>query len=392
MGSKIGSRGTIGVVVSGGPAPAINSVIAAVVIEAHHHGFKVKGLHRGFKGIALGWPSSVVDLSIDGVTPTAHRGGSILGTSRFNPFRDDETRQRFVQGLREHGIDSLLVIGGEGSAWLTHRCSIEIPEIRTVHIPKTIDNDLPLPLNHPSFGFETAREIGTDIVKTLLMDAQTCRRWFLVTSMGRKAGFLALGLGVAAGATLTLIPEEFSGPQRTPADLADIIFQSVSARAKHGKEYGVALLAEGLLDVLDPATSPILSACPRDDLGRVNYSHVELGEVIAPLVRARCIDAGLDIKVLTKNIGYELRCHDPTSFDIEYTRFLGHGAVNLLRAGQSDVMVVRDVDAMRGIPLAGLLGPDGSVVSRRVNLNSELYRVAQSFMVRSEDSLRGNVV
>lgn len=382
------THGTIGVVVSGGPAPGINSVIAAVVIEAHHHGYAVKGLQRGFKGLSLGLPSAIVDLSIDGVTPHAHRGGSILGTSRFNPFRDVDTRRNFIDGLRTHGIDHLVVIGGDGSAWLSHRCATEIPGLRIAHIPKTIDNDLPLPLHHPSFGFETAREIGTGIVKTLLTDAQTCRRWFLVTSMGRKAGFLALGLGVAAGATITLIPEEFSGPRRTPEDLAATIFESIAARVTHGKEYGVALLAEGLLDVLDPGASPLLRTCPRDELGRINYSHIELGEVIAPAVRTRCAAAGLDIKVLTKNIGYELRCHDPTSFDIEYTRFLGHGAVNLLRAGQSDVMVVRDTDAMRGIPLADLLGPDGTIAARQVNLDSELYRVAQSFMVRSEDSLR----
>ncbi len=389
MANKNGSRGAIGVVVSGGPAPGINSVIAAVVIEAHHHGRKVKGLLRGFKGLAQGLPSSVIDLSIDGVTPTAHRGGSILGTSRFNPFRDPDLRRRFIEGLDEHGIDHLVVIGGDGSAWLAHRCAIEIPSLSIVHVPKTIDNDLPLPLHHPSFGFETAREIGTGIVKTLLTDAQTCRRWFLVTSMGRKAGFLALGLGVAAGATLTLIPEEFAGGRRTPEDLADIVFRSISARASNGKEHGVALLAEGLLDILDPETSPLLRACPRDELGRINYSHIELGEVIAPSLRARCVQAGLDIKVLTKNIGYELRCHDPTSFDIEYTRFLGHGAVNLLCSGQSDVMVVRDVDSIRGIPLSELIGSDGTIVSRQVNLSSELYRVAQSFMVRGDPPRQG---
>ncbi|MFM1848530.1 MAG: pyrophosphate--fructose 6-phosphate 1-phosphotransferase [Pseudomonadota bacterium] len=391
MSKPSGMSGTIGIVVSGGPAPGINSVIAAVAIAAHHSGFSVKGLQRGFKGVALGHPSSVIDLSIDGVSPAAHLGGSILGTSRFNPFRDPATKLNFIEALNAHRIDHLVVIGGEGSAWLSHRCAQEIPGIKVIHVPKTIDNDLPLPQNYPSFGFETAREVGTGIVETLITDARTCRRWFLVTSMGRKAGFLALGLGVAAGATLTLIPEEFNQHRQTPEEIAGIIFKSIAARAKHGKEHGVALLAEGLLDVLDPNGSPLLQSCPRDELGRVNYSHIELGEVIAPPLRQLCRKAGLDIKILTKNIGYELRCHSPTSFDIEYTRFLGHGAVMLLKAGRSDVMVTRDFDTLTAIPLADLIDASGAIVSRKVNLESELYKVAQSFMVRSEEAIQPTI-
>lgn len=385
--APISPRGTIGIVVSGGPAPGINSVIAAVVIEGQRRGYATKGLHRGFKGLSLGLPNPVIDLEIDAVTPAAPLGGSILGTSRFNPFRDEATEKRFLGGLKVHGIDHLVVIGGEGSAWLSLQCARRCPDVRVVHVPKTIDNDLPLPQNHPSFGFETARHVGTGIIETLLTDARTCRRWFIVTTMGRKAGFLALGLGVAAGATLTLIPEEFNGPSQRPEDLAALLFESIAARARRGKEYGVALLAEGLLDCLDPESSPLLRACPRDELGRVHYAHIELGEVIAPAVRARCADAGLDIRVLTKNIGYELRCHQPVSFDVEYTRFLGHGAVQFLAEGLSGVMVARDFDRITPIPLTNLLDSNGAVRSRRVDLSSDLYRVAQSFMVRSEESM-----
>lgn len=382
---------TLGIVVSGGPAPGINSVIAATVIEGRQKGFKTVGLVGGFKGLALGKPQSITELAIDAVTPSAHLGGSILGTSRYNPFLDQTARNRFFTGLHDHAIDHLVVIGGEGSAWLSHRCAVECPDLKVVHVPKTIDNDLPLPQHYPSFGFETARHVGTDIIETLTVDARTCRRWFLVTSMGRKAGFLALGLGLAGGATLTLIPEEFAGRSCSAEEIAAVVFKSVAARAKHGKEFGVALLAEGLLDVLDPDSSPLLRECPRDELGRLHYAHIELGEVIAPYLRGMCRDAGLDIRVLTKNIGYELRCHAPIPFDIEYTRFLGYGAVALLDAGKTDVMVARDFDAITAVPLASLLGADGAMMSRQVDLNSELYRVAQRFMIRSEESIVNSV-
>jgi 6-phosphofructokinase 1 len=381
--------GSIGIIVSGGPAPGINSVIASVVIEGQAQGFVTKGLVEGFRGITEGLPGTVRPLTIDDVTPSAVLGGSLLSTSRYNPFATPQSIERLNRGLKEHGIDHLVVIGGDGSAWLSHQCAQHCPSLKVVHVPKTIDNDLPLPQNHPSLGFETARQVGTGIVQTLMTDARTCRRWFLVTTMGRRAGFLALGLGIAAGATLSLIPEEFPNGKRTPEDIAGIIFKSVSARARHGKEFGVALMAEGLLDALDPSSSPILRDCPRDEFGRVRYSHIELGDVIAPALRTQCKDAGLDIRVLTKNIGYELRCAAPTAFDIEYTRFLGYAAVRFLKEGRTGVMVARDFDSLTALPLVDLLGSDGKIRSRRVNLESDLYRVAQSFMVRSDESFHG---
>ena len=378
----INSKGKFGIIVSGGPAPGINSVISSSVIEAQKYGFEIKGLIDGFRGLATGVPNSVVDLTISSVSGIYNTGGSILGTTRYNPFHSHESKHRFISGLKEHDINKLIVIGGEGSAYLSYHMSREFPEIQVVHVPKTIDNDLILPNKYPSFGFETARYAGTLIVDTLMVDAKTTRRWFVVTSMGRKAGFLALGLGVASGATLTLIPEEYADRMATPAEIAGTIFASIKRRADMGKTYGVAIVAEGILDCLDPDSSPLLKNCQRDDLGRIKYSEIELGDVILPPLRELARQSGVDIKIIPKNIGYELRCHHPVSFDIEYTKFLGYGAVKLILEGKSGVMVTRDFDNLGFEPLEQMVTPEGLIRSRTVDLSSDLYTVARSFMIR----------
>ncbi len=376
------TRKCFGIVVSGGPAPGINSVISSSVIEANNRGYVVKGLVNGFRDITMGEPNAVINLSSDMVSNIYNKGGSILGTSRFNPLKDSEHLDKFLSGLKQNNIDKLIVIGGEGSAFLSLKLSQTVPELSIVHVPKTIDNDLILPNKYPSFGFETALHAGTKIVETLREDAKTCRRWFLATTMGRKAGFLALSIGLASGATSTLIPEEFTGFSPTPADIAAIVFSTIRKRISMGKNYGVIVLAEGILDCLNPGQSELLQKAVRDDMGRIRYSQVELGDVILPHLRDLLKAANLDVHIITKNIGYELRCCDPLSFDIEYTKFLGYGAVQHILGGNSGIMVTRDFDKLGFLPLEGMAGADGIIKSRGVDLSSDLYRVARSFMIR----------
>lgn len=370
-----------GIVVSGGPAPGINCVISSSVIEAYNRGYRVIGLRDGFKALSLGEPDSLVDLPIRDISVITNTGGSILGTSRFNPFVSPQAKQHLIEGLAAANIDKLIVIGGEGSAYLSYHLSQEIPDLKVIHVPKTIDNDLILPNQHPSFGFETARYAGTKIIDTLMVDAKTTKRWFLVTSMGRKAGFLALGLGLASGATLTLIPEEFN--QNTKAqEVAEIIFGSIERRKHERKDYGVIIIAEGVLDLLDSKSSPVLQQLPRDDLGRIRYSEIEIGDVVLPPLKELCKQSGIPVKIFTKNIGYELRCHHPVSFDVEYTKFLGYGAVKHILDGKTGGMVTRDFDRLGFQPLKEMILPNGQVKSRRIDLQSDLYKVARSFMIR----------
>lgn len=370
----------IGIVISGGPAPGINSAISACTIEALNRGYKVFGIADGFEGIATQGPKALLPLTIESVSRIRPLGGSILGTARFNPLLDERRASTFLQALQTLQIQRLIVIGGEGSAFVSHQLSQRHPSLRIVHVPKTIDNDLLLPHGHPCFGFETARQVGTNTLTTLMEDARTSRRWFLVTSMGRRAGFLALGLGSASAATLTLIPEEFKNGSTRPEEVVSILAASMRKRLAIGKSYGVAILAEGVLDTLDPTSHPLLASCPRDELGRLRYNELELGDILRPLLRTEL--GSLPITITAKNIGYELRCHAPSSFDIEYTSFLGFAAVEAHSRGLAGVMVARDIDRIAFVPLAEMVGADGKIRSRTVDLNSDAYRVARSFMIR----------
>jgi 6-phosphofructokinase 1 len=196
--------------VGGGPAPGINSVIGAVTIRSLLGGSEVLGFVDGFKWLMEGSTGHVHPLSIEEVSRIHFRGGSHLGTSRANPTKKPEHLDRVLSTLTSLGITRLVTIGGDDTAFSALKLEARSAgRMQVVHVPKTIDNDLDLPYGIPTFGFQTARHYGVEILKNLMVDARTTSRWYLTVTMGRKAGHLALGIGKAAGATLTIIPEEF---------------------------------------------------------------------------------------------------------------------------------------------------------------------------------------
>ena len=207
----MGSLKRLAILVGGGPAPGINAVISAATIQAINQGFEVIGVRDGFKHLVRRDPTSLVPLTIDDVSRVHLLGGSILGTSRENPTKSPEATRAVIETLLEAGVTHLVTIGGDDTALSSRYISEHSTgAIRSVHVPKTIDNDLPLPPHVPTFGFQTARHIGVELVRNLMEDAKSTRRWYIVVAMGRKAGHLALGIGKAAGATLTVVAEEFA--------------------------------------------------------------------------------------------------------------------------------------------------------------------------------------
>ena len=374
----------LGLLVGGGPAPGINGVISAATIEARNRGVRVIGVLDGFQWLAEGNTQKVLPLEIRDVSRIHFRGGSILRTSRANPTKDAVKLENVVAALRALGVRYLMTIGGDDTAFTASRVAAQAGgALSVVHVPKTIDNDLPLPGGIVTFGFETARHVGVSLVETIMEDARATSRWYLLVAMGRKAGHLALGIGKAAGATLTLIPEEFAGERLLLATLADVIEGSIIKRRALGDENGTVVLAEGIAELLDPADLEGIESAERDDHGHVRLSELPLGNVLKNELKRRFARRGIAVKLVAKDIGYELRCADPIPFDSEYTRDLGYGAARTILEGGSGCMITRQNGKIVAMPFAEIMDPKtGRTRVRLVDVASESYAVARQYMIR----------
>ena len=378
---------TLAILVGGGPAPGINGVIRSVAIHAINAGLDVIGIYDGFQWLAEGDSSRHVKIDISDVTRIHYRGGSILRTSRANPTTSTERIQSAVRALTELDVDYLVTIGGDDTATSAMKLNREAgSKFSVAHVPKTIDNDLPLPGGMPTFGYETARAKGVDLTQSISVDAKTTSRWYLLVSMGRKAGHLALGIGKAAGATLTVIGEEFRDRTVDMETVCDIIEGAIIKRRAMGRGYGVAVLAEGLSERMDPEALARRFPVERDAHGHIRLSEVELGRVVKQEVRRRLKERGISMTIVDKDIGYELRCADPIPFDLEYTQDLGHAAVEFLLQGGNDAMVAIDRGRLIPIPFRSILDiKTGKARIREVDIDSDSYRIARHYMIRLEE-------
>jgi len=377
---------TFGVLVGGGPAPGINGVIGAATISAERAGASVIGMLEGFRWLMQGDTSHVAKLTTADVSRIHLRGGSILQTSRANPTRDPRHLETVVKSLEQLGVDHLITIGGDDTAFSAHRVAeCAGNRIRVVHVPKTIDNDLPLPHGIPTFGFETARGRAADALRWLAEDARTSPRWYFVVMMGRQAGHLALGAAKSAGATLALIPEEFRESPLRLESVARVLEGAILKRIASGRPHGVAVVAEGLGERLDPADLEALADVERDEHGHIRLAEVPLGKVLRDQVRRSLAERGVKVAIVEKDIGYELRCAEPCAFDQDYTRDLGAGAVRSLLAGDSQVLITRQEGAIVPIPFATLMSADtGRTRVRNVDTSTESYAIAREHQVRLE--------
>jgi len=377
-------RAVVGILVGGGPAPGINSVISAVTIRSILGGCDVVGIIDGFKWLMEDNVSHVRPLSTEEVSRIHFRGGSCLGTSRANPTKRAESLANVLSSLKRLGITNLVTIGGDDTAF----SSLKLEEqatglVQIVHVPKTIDNDLDLPHGIPTFGFQTARHVAVEIVKNLMVDARTTSRWYLAVTMGRKAGHLALGIGKAAGATLTVIPEEFVERPVTLQRLVDLVIGTMIKRLSEGRSDGVIVLAEGLIEMLDPRDLGGLDHVERDEHGNLRLADVDIGDVLRHEVTRGMKALGLVTTIVSKNVGYELRCADPIPFDMEYTRDLGYCAAQFLLDGGTAAMVSIQNGQFVPIPFKEMVDPaTGKAKVRMVDVTAQSYQIARQYMIR----------
>ena len=300
----------------------MNSVISAATIEARKLGWDVVGIMDGFEHLIEGRIEQVRPLSITDVSRIHALGGSVLRTSRANPtVRDsgaadpDWRLHACLESLRKLGIGALVTIGGDDTAFSASRLAGAAGgALRVAHVPKTIDNDLPLPGGTPTFGFETARSVGVQLVNNLMTDAITTRRWYLVVGHGPVGRAPGGGHREVGRRHLTVIAEEF--PRGEPirlSHLVDVLETAMLKRIAAGRPFGVAVLAEGIgLRLPQEELRKAMPEVELDEHGHVRLAELELDRLLAKLVRERFRERGQKVTVEGKNIGYELRCAPPS--------------------------------------------------------------------------------
>lgn len=407
----------LGILVGGGPAPGINSVIGSATIAAIEAGLEVIGIYDGFEHLMKGRTDRVRSLTIPDVSRIHFQGGSILRTSRANPTKSDEDLDNTVKALQELGISYLVTIGGDDTAFSASEiCRKAKGEIRIAHVPKTIDNDLPLPGGMPTFGFETARHVGTELVRNLMEDSRVTNRWFFVVAMGRKAGHLALGIGKAAGATITVIGEQFQKDFITLDEVGDVLEGAILKRRAMGRKDGIAVIAEGIgekLKLEEFAKRPGVEVVKYDEKGRprllishphqcflpveydehgnIRLAEIPLATFLKREIQNRFAARKEKLTIVDVTLGYELRCSPPIPFDIDYTRTLGYGGVKFLLSEPEcekvkfGGMVCLVDGCIKVLSFDELRDPEtGRTKVRLVDINSDHYRIARQYMIKLE--------
>ncbi len=377
---------TFGIVVGGGPAPGINGVISAATLSARASGARVVGCIQGFEWLMQGDIEHVIDLDEDSVYRIHQLGGSILRTSRANPTKDPANLDRVVDSLGRLGVDHLISIGGDDTCFSARTVAEAAGDrLKVVHVPKTIDNDLPLPPGVPTFGFESARATASGVLSTLLEDARTSGRWFIITMMGRNAGHLTLGAAHSANATLALVAEEYGDRKISLEELSRRIEGTIVKSTAEGRPHGVIVLAEGLGESIDEADLAHLPDLPRDEHGHLRLAEFPLGRLVRERVQTALDEHGIKATIVLKDVGYECRCVAPTAFDQEYTRELGAGAVSTLLGGTGHVMITRQNGKIVPIPFDELIDPKtGKTPVRMLDTSTEGFKTALKLQTRLE--------
>ncbi|MDZ7264980.1 MAG: diphosphate--fructose-6-phosphate 1-phosphotransferase [candidate division KSB1 bacterium] len=392
--SVMGYRGTLGIVVGGGPAPGINGAISAATIEAQNAGLKVLGILDGFEWLQKEDTDHIIELEIKDVSRIHFTGGSILRTSRANPLKNETLMQNTLNAIKRLGLNYLITIGGDDTAYAALQIAKRLAgQLRVAHVPKTIDNDLPLPKNLPSIGYETARHVGVQLVQNIMEDSRSTNRWYIVVTMGLKSGHLTLGICKAAGATLAIIGEEFPREKISINDVCDVLEGAIIKRKAMGRQDGVVLIAEGIAgrfieDELRKARGANLIY---DDYGNMHLSEIELGKIIKAEMERRLTPRGDKIRMIEMNIGYTLRCAPPIPFDCEYVRDLGYAAVQFLvnpqYEHQNSAMICVEGGKLVPIQLDFLLDPMTEKIRvRQVDIQTDSYAVAQEYMIKLKKS------
>lgn len=367
---------SIAIICAGGPAPGINTVISTVAKVFLKENYKVIGVHYGYKGLFAEQPS-IKEFDFHHADRIFSRGGSTLIMSRFKPKTSDFTTAFF----EKHNVKLLVTIGGDDTASTANRVTKFLESkglnIANIHVPKTIDNDLPLPGRNPTFGFHSAKDEGVKIGNTLYEDARTTQSWLIMSSMGRTAGHLAFGIGTACHFPMIIIPEMFNNSLPTVDKIIKLMVSTIVKRHIQGIHYGVIIISEGVFHILSESEL-------KDSGIQFTYDahgHPELGNVSKAnffnvLLQKKLKELGLAIKSRPNDLGYELRCCRPIGFDLTLCTLLGIGVHKLYQEGKSGCIVSANAEGdISPIYLSDHEDENGKVKPRLVNMNSEIAKL-----------------
>ena len=380
-------KDSIIILCGGGPAPGMNSVSMSVAKTFLSKGYRVLGLHGGYSGL-FSKNARVEELDFFKADRYFNVGGSYLQMSRFKPTDKDFEENFNLDLFKANNIKLLVTIGGDDTASTANRISKFLAAknypIANIHCPKTIDNDLPLPNNAPTFGYNSAKNEGAHIAKTVYEDARTSGNWFVITAMGRTCGSLALGIGEASHSPMTIIPEMFN---KTTMTLDKIIKLSVSAIIKRkilGVSYGTVVTAEGLFhdegvmqEMVDAGVHFTFDEHGHPELGKISKA-----VIFSDLLDKECQKAGLKVKSRPVEIGYDVRCQEPVAYDLTYCTELAMGVYQLFSEGKTGCMVYVDsFGKFSPLYLKDLQDPEtGKIPPRIVDINSGTAQNYYSFI------------
>ncbi|MCD4694727.1 MAG: 6-phosphofructokinase [Bacteroidales bacterium] len=333
---------TIAILAGGGPAPGINTVIASVAKVFLKDGYKVLGLHEGYKGL-FSFKPEIIEFDFIVCDKIMNQGGSFLQMSRHKPENKEFKTDFFVNNK----VKLLVTIGGDDTASTANRITKYLSDnnisIQNIHVPKTIDNDLPLPAGTPTFGYQSAKEAGVKIAATVYEDARTSGNWFVVSAMGREAGHLAFGIGAACHYPMIIIPEMFNETRVSFEKIINLMISAIIKRKILGIEYGAAIISEGVFHFM---TNSEIEATDinftYDEHGHPELGNVSKAHIFNMLLQRKLKELKIDVKSRPVELGYELRCITPTAFDLLYCSLLGIGVKTLFDEGKTGCMVTSD--------------------------------------------------
>jgi len=366
----------IAILCGGGPAPGINSVISAVSKIFLKSGFRVIGIHNGYKGL-LDQNKSMVDIDFEFADKIKNIGGSALKMSRYKPKNEEFTTAFFT----ENNVKLLVTIGGDDTASTANRISKFLAghsvKIQNIHVPKTIDNDLPLPESSPTFGYQSAKQQGVVIASTIYEDARTSGNWFVISAMGREAGHLAFGIGAACHFPMIIIPEIFNKTNITFDKITRMVISAIIKRKLLGIEYGVAIISEGVFHFMtDEEIDSSNISFTYDDHGHPELGNVSKAHIFNILLQRKLKELNISVKSRPEELGYELRCITPVAFDLMYCSLLGYGVKKLFDEGVSGCMVTSAPNGdIAPLYLEDVTDEHGKVKPRLVNIDSQKCRM-----------------